>query len=500
VFYRPHNKDSATRALIQYNFFYGVYRLGQLQANMDFEHNVIAYNWHHMGLAGECGNNCTDWQNGSISSNLSIKNNIFLAYDSGDQAVACWEMGYDEGGLVDNATFANNTCLGMSWAGVGIGDLGDYSSTLVVGLKVYNNIFGTLSSINGNGPGISKNQMTTTSTAFVQAQLSSVGYNSMQGSVPMTQGVYGANANGIPNPEYNRNAWVTKSGVAYNTDGTRNVLGVALQNPTYSTNQTGSALRLTYTSASNMTLAWALDGTNYGAAVQLNWGGSGTTYTVSSVTDPGATKNHIRAVVSGTPFVAMYTTGHVMVNCPAARWAMVVSAAGTIPVGTTFAITGCNGTAGAASGDMTLVPRDSRLAIGDVLAAIKSEARLFDVGATNYVDAGIDARSLPAVTKTDTGIALAMTDYCASGCGAASVVSGLPTSYSAGVSTPLVPLAPPWAGGSAEQAFTGIYYLPSGVAWKTAGSTGSYIGAVPPPSAPNQWPAMLGAWNGLIIQ
>jgi hypothetical protein len=96
------------------------------------------------------------------------------------------------------------------------------------------------------------------------------------------------------------------------------------------------------------------------------------------------------------------------------------------------------------------------------------------------VDAGIDARALPASTQTDTGINLGMTDYCSSGCAGTAAASGLGVAVTQGVSNaPLVMVPPPWDGGSAEAAFHSTLYLPPTGAWNKS-STGGFIGAVQP--------------------
>lgn len=508
----PHNKDANSRITIRYNFFYGIYRMGQLQANTDFSYNVVALNWHHLGLLGENENGAANSITSvTLSQNVTVDHNVMLMADNATQTVACWELGYNEMGLIDNPRFYNNTCAGMALGGFGLGDLIDSSSSqLIVALRAHDNIFATVArTAPNNGAGFSRNQFNTATSGpiMMQSQRSYVGNNSMQGTLPITQGAPTPSVNSIPNPDYGRNAMVAWAGGNYNIDPARTIAGVAIQNPSYSVNKTGAAMKLIVTSLSSMTLAWAVNGSSYGAAEQLNWAGAGTTYTVSSQTDPGAVFNFSSVTVGGTPFVGMGATNKpASTSCPTARWLIVVSAT-TIPAGTAYAIASCgNGSSDidAATGRLNLVPRESRWVAGDVVAVIKAEARLMDVNGTDYVDAGIDARSVPnaAATYTDTGISLSLTDYCstASTCASGSVVSGLPTTITSGVSnSPLIPLSPPWAGGSAEQAFTGPYYVPAGVTWKTASTTGSYIGAVAPPTPARQWVAFVGAWSGLYI-
>jgi hypothetical protein len=465
----PLNNDAAHPVVIRYNYQYGGFRWQQYSQNADIHHNYVAFNWQHMNVAG-IGQN----RPGSHVYNVKVHHNIFAAISTGI-VVPCIETGNNQFSLLENIDIHNNTCTGEGLGGAAIGDASNGSTvSLLTNLKIYDNIF----ALPTGAPGITKFASSNV-PAISQAQLSFAGYNSTQGTIPMYGGVAGANPNAIPNPEYNRNVLAANANGNYNTDATRNVLGVTLQNPKYATNQTGSALRLTAASASDMTLVWALDGTTYGAGAQLNWGGAGTTYTVSSATDPGVIHDYATVVVSGTPFTA--TGGAALpTTCPAARWARIVTAAGSIPVGTAFAIVNCTGTAGQPTGTLTFVPKDMRLAAGDTFAILKPEVRLYDSGGTNYVDAGIDARALPASTQTDTGINLGMTDYCSSGCAGTAAASGLGVAVTQGVSNaPLVMVPPPWDGGSAEAAFHSTLYLPPTGAWNKS-STGGFIGAVQP--------------------
>jgi hypothetical protein len=483
-------KDNPSR--IRKNLFYASFRAMALGQNQVIEENLFAYFWHHGIVGNGLGRGWAE-----LVENVKARNNVLVHYDQGSQGVACIETGFISWSLGDGIEIDNNTCLGPSWAGIGIGDLGDADAiALLPNLRMTDNILGMR-----GGAGISKYRGTLAaqSPAMTQAQLALAGHNSLMASATMTQGVASPNSNNIPNPEYHRNVWVTyNNGTAYNTDAGRNVTGVTLQNPSYATAQTGGTLTYTFASASNRTLSW-----RGGEPVQLNWGGAGTTYTVEAdgVTDPGTTWDYVTVDLyqeepGDAPFVAMGSSGagYTPTSCPVARWAVFLSGA---LAGEAYAIVGCTGTAGAATGSLRLVPRPSTLpSAGDSIAIVKSESRLLDSGGVDYVDVGIDARALPTSTQSDTGIDLSLTDYCASGCGSTEVVTGLPTTWTSGTTPlPLIPVALPERGGSAEDAFNRGWYEPSQhTGWKTQSSTGGYIGAVPP-KVIHQQPGGMGGWS-----
>jgi hypothetical protein len=478
------NPTPSNPNLVKYNILYGTYRGGSLTRGTTWDHNIFLNQSHH-GLV--LGNAESSFSGGLSGGGEAITNNIFAAYGP-RQALGAINLGFIDSTFLDGITIANNTILGSTAACVELGDT-DPSFGLLINLNIYNNICAPASDPMfikyGDGAGI-----------MSQRQLTYIAYNALQGSGAPFAGITN-NPNNIPNPEYNRDVIVTNTHGNYNADTLRNVTGVAIQNPTYSTNQTGGALKFTHTSNSNMTLAWALDGVTYGTAAQLNWGGSGQSYTISNVTDPGNTHQTVIVSVTGTPFGVIPNssgtpTGYVPTNCPMDRWALMTSGTNA---GTAYAIVNC-----ASSNSLAFAPHTLGIANGDTFVILKSEARLFDSGGTNYVDVGIDARTLPTTTQTDTGINLTMTDYCSNAaCGSGSVVSGLPTTFTAGVtSSPISPAVYlPASGGSAEAAFASSDYVPSGSAWKTASNTGSYIGAIAPTgSTPPGFPTSVSATAG----
>ena len=458
---------------VKYNIIYGFLRGARMNRGTVWDHNVFMNLWHHGLVFGS-----QEGLNGGVSGQgLTLSNNIFATYGI-TETLYLIDLGYAESQLIDGAVIKNNTMMGPNSC-IMLGDSDGGTYTLLVGIQIYDNICAPA----GSNTSMIRKNANSSHPQMTQMQLEYVGYNAIQGSDTPFRGVGPfSNTDNIPNDEYNRNVLVTNANGNYNTDATRNVTGVAIQNPTYSTAKTGGALRFTRTSDSNMTMAWALDGENYGAEVQLNWGGSGTTYSVSSSYSESPADPTVRLnstiTVNSTPFAAI---GNLVVStsCPITRWALMTSGTES---GNAFAIVDCD-----SSSSINFAPHASNISANDTFVILHPEVRLYDADGVDYIDVGIDARSLPTSSKTDTGINLAMTDYC-TGCGSDVIITGLPTTFTSG--TTGSPIAPttyiPSIGGSAQMAFTSDDYVPDGTAWTSASSLGSYLGAVAPDdSAPN---------------
>lgn len=494
--------DTAHPLVVRNNYFYSQVRIAMLGSNTDFHHNYAAFVFHHgltMGRQGYAANLV------NYIANAKVHDNVLAEYLAGS-STACIEQGYNQMILIDSPRVYSNTCLGTQYLSAILPDDGPDQSVVLIHTddQIFNNV------VTATGTNTALGKSASNANAHIsQNSLAFTGFNSVQGTNPMYAGIPSPNNNHVPNPEWNRNVLVTDINGNYNTDPARNLQGIVIQNPTYSVNKTGSSVRLTVNSASDITAAWSLNGSSWGPEVQLGWQGAGYTYTLGSITDPGANYDFLTITAAQTtpgsvasPFTA-YTNfaNPIPIGCPSARWAKITSAAGTIPVGTAFMIAQCLGTGGSATNQLTIIPRDTRLVANDVFTILGAESpdgggtvHLYDAGGTDYIDIGIDARVLPTSTATDTGINLTLTDYCASGCGSPSVIAGLPVNTAPGSNLPLVPVRLPELGGSAEDAFNRGYYEPLPyLGWKTAGSTGSYIGAVPPKVIWQQ-PAGIGAW------
>lgn len=486
--------SSTANNVFKYNYIYAGYRGFYAGSGQAWSNNFLAFNWHHVFTVSPFDTPANIAGGGQAQAvGLQIDHNIFASYSN--QQLPCADTGYNQGVFVDGMKLFNNTCLiaGGSGDGIMIGDTDSASYTGLAGMQVYNNAFGPTTTYGmAKGPQNGANMM--------QHAMAYAGGNSMQGTAAMF-GAYAPNSNNIPNWTYHTDVAVTKGVVNYNTSGSRSITGVTIQNPTYTSTQTG-CLRYNFTDRSNITMAWSADCTNYTASpMQLNWGGASTTYTVSSLTaGADAGSEFAKVAVTGTPFVAIgaSTATPISTSCPVGRWVWMLTGSSA---GTAFPIMDCPGTTGAASNALIIItgtatntanPSPS-ISAGDTFAIVKWEVNLLDAGGTNSVDIGIDARSLPTSVGTliDSEISMTPSDYCTGTCAGPSVIAGLPSTLTTGVTNaPLLAIPMPLNGGSAEQALCNgaalcggtAYYQPTGTAWRTSGFLGGYIGAVSPPT------------------
>ena len=461
------NNNAGTPGIFRRNIIFSTYRAIQSTSGFQFTKNSFLLNWHHTIVMGSAAS-----YNGAVLSNNSWDHNIFASANEA-QALDGFDSGFALSGLIDGLTMTNNTWLGQTTC-FRIGDT-DLISFLLLNVSAYNNVCAPQASTGaafGKGGGVGSAQ---------QVQLAYFGNNGFQGATTTySPNVSGSNA---INYQYNQDVLAVNANGNYNTDSTRNVKGAMLQNSTYTNNVTGAKLKLIVTSLSNMTLAWSADGITYGTAVQVNWTTGGTTYSTASASTLGAANEFFTTAVATTPWTQWYPFGALgggtrPLGCPATFWAMYTSGTNS---GTAYMVTQCKDTS-----TLTMVPNYTIApAAADTFAILVSEVRLYDAGGTKYVDVGIDARSIPQSPGTyiDSGISLIQSDLCASGCGSGAAMSGLPISYTTGVSgSPLYTEPLPMYGGSAQHFFQYSGYVPSGTGWITAGVGGGYIGAVAPVS------------------
>jgi hypothetical protein len=291
-----------------------------------------------------------------------IENNLFWSRHLTDSGTL--ETGYNHRHHLHDWRFVNNT-LGRGMRSIlSIGDTSDYGTySLTTGLVVANNL--------AYQPKYGIERRAFDSTVYNQVQPLVLDYNL----------VYNPGTAAVLN--YNKQATFVKSATAYNLDGTRNVLGVALFDPLYTLPEaTTRSLVFTYTSATNQTLAWG-----GGTAVQLVVS-SGTATAGANATFNGTLTD------SGKSWSTDMTTGTI-VRC---KWVKVTGGTGS---GQIRGITNNTATV------LTVVPAWTTTPDAtSTYAIIESEAKLFDSGASNYVRAGIYLPSLPTSTQTDTNITI----------------------------------------------------------------------------------------------
>lgn len=176
------------------------------------------------------------------------------------------------------------------------------------------------------------------------------------------------------------------SSAKYNTNGSRNVLGVVLWDASYASAQaTGRNLVLTVTTLdSNVTLSWG-----GGTAKQLVLDtGTCTSYSANS------SENFATVTASGES----WSTTANNAACPRCRWLKFTSGAA---IGEIRAIVNNTATTLTVAPKFTATPTNT-----DTFVIYESEVQLFDSGGTESVRAGIYLPSLPTTSKTDSTITI----------------------------------------------------------------------------------------------
>jgi hypothetical protein len=300
---------------------------------------------------------------------LRINNNLFFGESTNYNTSPMIELGYNHRHWIDDVVIANNTVVGAKGGVVGWGDVQDTACyTAITRASVVNNL----------------GRMVTAG--------SSIGWDRLA-NVAGTR-VYRVHANQWDyNLDYNFNTryqnglhhgqgTFSAGGSNYNTQasGTRNVPGVALFDPSFSS-KSGGQLAFTYTSATSQTLAWGS-----GSAVQLvadngtaTGGSTGTNGLNSTLTDTG--KSWSTTIGTG----------------PALKWVKITGGTGA---GQIRMITNNTATV------LTVVPVWSVAPTnGSTYTIIEPEVQLVDGAET--VQAGIYLPDLPTASGTDTGISFA---------------------------------------------------------------------------------------------
>ena len=419
--------------LIFGNTMYGVQRAGVLKSYTNVYQNQM-YTLGHHGFVTCAGAGSTLY-----CSNENFHDNLYVGvqYNHGDSM----NFGYNGSDWVESVSFYHNTLVLRNTNTSTSYDIGlcDFDSATYL-TNSHLVIRDNLDVANG-GPLVGRPTLTSTIGC-------KVGVDMMQNNA-----IYGSNESPPYGPNVNRGAVILEGGSAYNMSLTRNVLGTSLWNPSYSTNQTTGALQLVSTFPTGLTLAWSIDGVNYGTPVQLVWPSSATVYTVASATlyngadEAGVPYVYDVITVAGTPWSTNPTNG----GCPVNLFAYFLTGAAA---GQTAAIV----IVPSSSSVRMLPPHQIGTSwvltpgIGDQFVIISSDVTLPDA-ASGTIEVGIDPRTLPLTpgTYTDTGISVLQTD-----------LNGVNPDFA----------SPP---------YNSIFgqYTPRNPAFCTAASDGTTIGALP---------------------
>jgi hypothetical protein len=351
-------------------------------ANMLIQNNWFSWFKHHFSTNSS--------ETNVFTYNVIVRYNLFSGFTKLDDA--CVDIGYNKGVWIDGIEISHNTCWNNS-GGFAFGDALDQAS---YGPVTRANIHDNLVVSSGAGSiGSVRVAIGVQNYVSVGADRNDTNYYTNPATVYCTKDQA---TQGCVTSTYDRGAQFLLNGGFYN-QGARNVTGVSLWSPSYNANQTGGTLAFVFNSASDMTLAW--NGTV--APVQLVWdGGIGAgpvTYSTVSGTDSDIASNNGTVTVSGTPWLG--TGSGTDPKFPRNKFVALTHA------GTTYYRAISSNT----TNQLTVTPRwgftPSAL---DPFVIINSEVKLLDSGGVDYVRAGILASALPTSSKSDTDIAITLTD------------------------------------------------------------------------------------------
>lgn len=451
-------------AHFEWNYMYGMERCAFLDQYTVTDHNLCAWAVHH----GYVLNTGSGGGAGHYFPGLDFEYNLNVEKQVTGGSGSFFDMGYNTGYWLDSPIIRNNTSTGNSEGGISLGDLYDTGVVgLVTNATILDNLLvGDTDNQGATGFGFAKRQAL--SQNLTQSGIAHAGNNILAGPGPAYLSAVSGGSPNMTNLSFNRFTKVTHNGgTLYNTDPQRNVTGIVIQNPTYTSVASG-ALSLSYNSSSDIAVAWN-DGSGFGAAAELNWAGAGATFPITGAVGQSA---DAQLAMAGNWGGGDWQTG-----CPESNYLQIVSGPGA---GHVYAIVSCT------PGQLTVVPdaTNDGVTSGSVAVIVDAETRLYSADGTNYVDIGVDPRSLPSSSVSDSGISLALTDYCQSGCAAwlDPQIPGTQTNTASSFqwqisNSPVFPIAPPLQGGSMEQAWTAATYRPA-AATQYASSTGGCVGAV----------------------
>ena len=240
--------SAANLATVSNNYFGHPYRVLNYDRYMNFTGNFIDGSVHHGFIAAEFA----DW----LSEGVSITGNIFVNAPTD----TCMQTGYAARTLIDNLTYANNTCV-LTQTGSYLAGIFDFTDSrdagtsnspvaLTTNLMVYNNL--------AVSERVSWGRYADDQYGMSRVQLGVADWNDdfapavSDYCAGLTDG-NGANPHGCT---LNRLATFTMGTSEYNTNGSRNVTGVTLANPSSSATQSGRSLVWSYTNPANVKLAW----------------------------------------------------------------------------------------------------------------------------------------------------------------------------------------------------------------------------------------------------
>lgn len=226
----------------------------------------------------------------------------------------------------------------------------------------------------------------TLSTSKMTGVIASVAYNDIYGQVTGPQ-------LGWASDKFSSRFLL--SGANYNF-ATRNLTGIEIGNPTYTSNQTGKNLALTVTNIqSDVTLTWG-----GGTAKQLVWQGSTAFSAGFTAANENTSWNTYNSYLLTDTAWSWPNTDYTNANCPIGKWIYIVdgAAAGS------WGIILCHGITTASATRLSIVYKSEWAAlpaIGDHFIIYEGAVDLKDSGGTDGLTASIDWTLAPTTTQSD---------------------------------------------------------------------------------------------------
>lgn len=335
-------------ARMRENFVWRPMRAANFGGYCEIEDGVIGHSYHHTI-------NPSSGDNDVVIAGLKIRRMLHL--HGGD---ALSDLGYNTRSMLDQPEVTHNTTFDCLQAALSVNFPGSSSENMNVGLLQSSNLVHT-------APWAVRRDPTASGTRLVKLHLRGMDYNNFYNLLTAT----------FTGGDIVRLCTVT---------GIVNVSGVSLSNPTFAGAVSGKSLVYTKTSNTNQTLAF--DG---GAAVQLVDGSGAATGASNENTFGNA--DVLRGFLDDTSkaFSSDYSVG------PIGYWVLITGGTGAgqvrrvmdVPTATKLAVAPA----------WTVVPNAT-----STYVLLKSEVLL--TGAAGTVNAGVDARVLPATSQTDAAVAL----------------------------------------------------------------------------------------------
>ena len=369
------------------NFRYGcsVNRYGTIEKNIFYQCYMLGVNFGS-GFHG-------------YAPNVTIQNNLFCGEGKARTSAPSYKS-YDNYGHIaifipnvgnhvwlHNLLISNNTCANQTYQSIALGNTlgGMIDSVFLTRARITNNL------LYEGACGVER-KADTASYDTVRGALALFDYNLLYG-----QDNYYLPAGGSSGGIY-RQATFVRNSTEYNLDATRNLTGVELWNPSYSSAQSsGRTLALTVTDFdTDLELTWDSGGS--GVAQQLRWQngtlGDGTGETYAMTEGFGGAFGYVTLTDSSQS----WSTDRTNADCPIGRICKVMR--GATPYW--YFIRKCTSTTLELISHNEEIPTD-----GDSYYIYNSLVTLSD-GVSDTVEAGIDYRYLPTSTNSDTGITIAL--------------------------------------------------------------------------------------------